>query len=391
MDKAFGVQLTSGQIVKPVSADSHIVEPEAAYRDYIDPKFRDRAPYHARDTVNGNEVDVMVIEGFPERFPIRGLSSAGRDPKESIFSGLWEETHKGGYEPHARIAAQDQDGIAGEILYPSFGMLLCGHADKEYKNACLWAYNRWLQEFCSPYPKRLFGLGQTSARTPQETVADLQKIKEMGFVGVMMPGYPETEEDYSHASWDPVWQACIDLGLPVSFHIIATGSQKNPKTIPMNLVPRGTSKLSALVNTMRNVQDVLMMFVFDGVFERFPHLKVICSEADAGWVPHFTYRMDHIYNRMLYTAKSTKLQRMPSEYFNENVSLTFQDDWVAFKVTNLLNPKRLLWASDFPHGDSTWPNSQTLLREHASHLSDTEKSGILRDNTVSLYNLNVAP
>jgi predicted TIM-barrel fold metal-dependent hydrolase len=391
MDKALGVQLKSGQIIKPVSADSHIVEPDYAYRDYIDPKFRDRAPRHERDTVNGEAVDVMVIDGFPERFPIRGLSSAGRDWKESIFSGLWEDTHKGGYEPHARIAAQDVDGLAGEILYPSFGMLLCGHADSDYKYACLWAYNRWLQEFCAPYPKRLFGLGQAAARTPKETLQEIQKIKDMKFAGVMMPGFPETEEDYSHESWDPVWEACVALDLPVSFHIIATASTKNPKAIPMNMVPRGYSRLGALMNTMRTVQDVLNMFVFDGVFERFPKLKVVCSEADAGWVPHFTYRMDHIYNRMVYTAKSKKLARMPSEYFNENVSLTFQDDWVAFKVTDLLNPKRLLWASDFPHGDSTWPNSQALLREHAAHLSDEDKRCILRDNLISLYNLDVAP
>jgi predicted TIM-barrel fold metal-dependent hydrolase len=100
--------------------------------------------------------------------------------------------------------------------------------------------------------------------------------------------------------------------------------------------------------------------------------------------------MDHIYKRMLHTAKSAKLSRLPSEYFFENVYLTFQDDWVAFRVAEMMNPKRLLWASDFPHGDSTWPHSQALLKEHASHLPDESKRLILRDNLVDLYKLDVA-
>jgi len=391
MDKSVGVRLRTGQTIKPVSADSHTVEPPSAYRDYIDPKFRDRAPRHERDVINGIPTDVMVIDGIPDRVAVRTMSSAGRDPRESTLSGLSEDGHRGGWDPHERIKAQDQDGLAGEILYPSFGMLLCGHPDKEYKEACLWAYNRWLQEFCSTHPRRFFGLGQTASRNPEQTVEDLRKIKDMGFKGVMMSGYPETEEDYSHPSWDPVWEACVDLGLPPSFHIIATASTKHAKQIPINQVLRGTSRLSTFMNTMRTVQDVLLMFVFDGVFDRHPNLKVVCSEADAGWVPHFNYRMDHFYNRMRHTTKSTALSRLPSEIFNEHVYLTFQDDWVAFDVAsrNGVNPKRLLWASDYPHGDSTWPNSQALLNEHAAQLNDETKCAILRDNVIGLYQIDV--
>ena len=95
--------------------------------------------------------------------------------------------------------------------------------------------------------------------------------------------------------------------------------------------------------------------IFSGVFDRHPGLKVVCVEADAGWVPHYMYRMDHAYKRHRYWMKAPPLERMPSEYFAEHIYVTFQDDWVAFKTKDLCNVRRLMWASDFPHSDSTWP------------------------------------
>ena len=102
--------------------------------------------------------------------------------------------------------------------------------------------------------------------------------------------------------------------------------------------------------------------IFSGVFDRHPGLKVVCVEADAGWVPHYMYRMDHAYKRHRYWMKAPPLERLPSEYFAEHIYVTFQDDWVAFKTNDLCNVRRLMWASDFPHSDSTWPNSQADAR-----------------------------
>ena len=129
------------------------------------------------------------------------------------------------------------------------------------------------------------------------------------------------------------------------------------------------------------------MFIFDGILDRFPALKVVCTEADAGWVPHYMHRIDHVYKRFYGTLKGVDLSRMPSEFFFDNIYVTFQDDWSAFRMTNLMNPKRLMWANDYPHGDSTWPESQPLLEKHTAHLSDDEKRWILRDNVRELYRL----
>lgn len=108
-----------------------------------------------------------------------------------------------------------------------------------------------------------------------------------------------------------------------------------------------------------------------------------------GWAPHYMYRMDHAYDRHRYWLTASTLSKLPSEYFREHIYLTFQDDWVAFKMKDLCNPRRLLWANDFPHSDSTWPDSQAVLAKHTGHLTEEEKNWILHDNVAKLYQLAI--
>src|SRR5438046_9697917 len=101
------------------------------------------------------------------------------------------------------------------------------------------------------------------------------------------------------------------------------------------------------------------------------------------------HRMDHYYERHRY-MRALELARLPSEYFREHVYLTFQDDWPAFRMTGLLDPRRLMWANDFPHSDSTWPWSQELLAREAACLSEGERDLILHDNPAALYGVEGA-
>ena len=113
-------------------------------------------------------------------------------------------------------------------------------------------------------------------------------------------------------------------------------------------------------------------------------------EADAGWVPHYLYRMDHAYKRHRnWLAPGTTLSRLPSEYFSEHIYTTFQDDWVAFKCVDEMNWRRLLWANDFPHSDSTWPWSQSMLDEHTRDLTDEQTRAILCENVADLYRIDL--
>jgi predicted TIM-barrel fold metal-dependent hydrolase len=101
------------------------------------------------------------------------------------------------------------------------------------------------------------------------------------------------------------------------------------------------------------------------------------------------YRMDHAYKRHRYWLKCPEMEKLPSEYFRRNVYMTFQDDWSAFRVKDMLNVRRLMWANDFPHSDSTWPWSQEMLDEQTANLTDEEANWILRENVRELYALDV--
>jgi predicted TIM-barrel fold metal-dependent hydrolase len=363
-----------------ISADSHITEPAWTYLDNIDPAFRDRAPFMTDEPGEGA---CFHVPGMTYKIHLGLHSAAGRQSDQLSMKGVpFEGLHRAGWDATARVEAQQRDGVDGEVIYPSVGMLLCNHPDIDLKKAMFDAYNRWIAEYCAVAPDRLYGCGQTAARTVAEAITDLEAIASAGLRGVMLPGTPgpayEDGPDYDDPAWDDFYKAAIDLGLVLSFHIL-TGE---------NYRPRGP-KLNTFMSIIRGNQDLIGTFVFGGVFDRVPDLKIVCVEADAGWVPHFSYRMDHAYNRHRNWLKGATLERRPSEYLEEHVKVTFQDDWSAFRMAEagLLKPQQLMWANDYPHSDSTWPYSQAMLAEQTSALSDEARAKILGGNAVELYNL----
>lgn len=363
-----------------ISADSHITEPPNCYIDYIEPKYRNDAPYVAPDDHGGER---YVIPGLESSIPLSLVAAAGVDAQKLRPVGKkFKDLHRSGWDPKFRVADQDRDGVAAEIIYASVGMALCLHPDWDYKQACFDAYNRWLAEFCSEVPDRTFGLAQTAMVSVDQAIKDFVKAKEMGFAGIMMPGNPQ-HEDYDHLDYDALWECSVDLDLPLSFHILTSRGGDIASAME---TARG-SKMNAFLNIIRSCQDIVGLFTFGGVFERFPKLKMVCAEADAGWVPHYMYRADHFYERHGYWMEARSISRPPSEYIRENIWFTFQDDAIAFETMHLMNPKRLCWASDFPHADSTWPDSQKVLAEHTKKLTDEERDWVTRTNVAELYNL----
>ncbi len=372
---------------KMISADSHVSEPPTAYIDNIDPKFRDRAPHVVKNAEGG---DVYLVDGLPTQIRVGQISCAGLDPRNvpvAMNAATYEDVYPGTYDAKARIADQDRDGVGAEIIYPSIGMLVCNHPEPDYRKACMDAYNRWLLEFQSAAPDRIYGAAQTPVRSVKEAVDDLRRMKEQGFRGVMMPGDPCTDYDYDDPAFDELWEAASDLELPLGFHILT--SKKDTKAFAGKPTFRGTAMANYDHGILRGNQDLIAMFIWARIFERFPKLKLVCVEADAGWAPHFMYRMDHFYNRHRFWSKTEDMAMLPSDYFRENIYLTFQDDFIALNMTEFMNPKRLLWANDYPHIDSTWPWSQQYVHKQTAHLSEDLKRAILRDNVAELYKIPV--
>jgi predicted TIM-barrel fold metal-dependent hydrolase len=361
---------------KVISADSHITEPPNTYVDHIDPAWRERAPRMQYIEKVG---DAFVIEGMARPVAMGLVAAAGKPAEELRMTGVrFSEMHRGGWDPEARLADQKRDGVDAEVIYPTVGMVLCNHRDFDFKKACFDAYNRWITDYCRAHPDRLLGVGQTAMRSPEEGIRDLEEIRALGLRGVMMPGNPAVE-DYDSPVYDDFFRAAIALELPLSFHILTTRETSQPRGPRMN----------GFLTIIRGCQDIIGTLILGGVFERHPKLKVVCVEADAGWVPHYMYRMDHAYKRHRnWLPPGQALSKLPSEYFRENIYTTFQDDWVAFKTANLVNWRRLMWANDFPHSDSTWPWSQELLAEHSRDLTPEQRRAILYENVAELYGID---
>lgn len=360
-----------------ISADSHVAETEEVYA-HIDARFRDRRPRAIASEQHGGAI--LHIPQMSINVPMGLVCTAGRAPEDFGKPVSWDELHPAGYDPRARLAVQDEEGIGAEVIFPSLGMVLCNHPDIDYKKACFDAYNQWLADFCSLAPQRLIGMPLVGLRTIDEGVRELEELARLGFRGVMLSGNPAVE-DYDHRCYDPFWEKCVELGLPVNFHILATRGD-------MSYDVRGSKVISQIV-TIRGVQNIAMMMVFGGVFERHPHLKVVLVEADAGWVPHLCSRMDHAWERHTQWMRTGRVPRPPSEYLRENFYFTFQDDYSVKHVTSGLNMEHVMWASDFPHSDGTYPHSREVMRRVTEGFSEAQRRAVLLQNVARLYALAI--
>ena len=363
-----------------ISADGHVCEAANTYTDYIDPAFRDRAPHIVRQD---DGTDAFVVPGMRKPIALGFIDGAGFDARDRLARAktmTFDDVRTAAYVGRDRVAFMDEDGIAAELIYASVGMGICMHRDAELKNAMMKAYNRWLAEMCADAPERIFGLAQTAVLDVDSAIADFAQAKEMGFVGMMMPGDPVGEEDYDHADYDALWECAVDLDLPICFHILTSRAGS------IDAKPRG-HQYNNFLGIIRAVQDVVGMMVLGGVFERHPGLKLVVAESDVGWLPHYMYRMDHAARINTMDGIIDGLSKLPSEYIRSNVWATFQDDLTAYHQGELFDHRHLLWASDFPHTDSTWPHSRELIAEQASHLSPEQHQDIFRDNCARLFNL----
>ena len=267
---------------------------------------------------------------------------------------------------HVPYLAQKVD-LANTAKYPEFNIRVI--KDEE-------ATLGQLAEFCATDPKRLIGIGMAAIPSPEEGVRELEAIARSGFKGVMLCG-DAAFEDYDHPSYDPVWEAAIGLGLPISFHIL-TGRESYGMEV------RGPKVIQQIV-TVRGNQNIMMMMVLSGVFDRHPDLRVVMVENDAGWLPHFCFRMDHAWERHRWSLEIGAISRPPSEYVSECVYATFQDDSSLRHVIDAVNLDRIMWASDFPHGDGTYPNSQAVIDEVTEGMTEEQKHAVVNGNAVALY------
>ncbi len=355
-----------------ISADSHIVEPGDLWQRHIDPAYRDRAPRMVRE----NETDWIVCEGTRLGPPF-GYSTAGN---KRPVSRTFDAVYRGAYDPTARLADMGRDGIDAEVVYPSVAMRAFNIPDAGLRRATLEAYNRWITAFSSVHPKKIKGLGMVDVGDPVEAEAMLRRAHTMGLVGALITIETADPDRYASPALDRFWHAAEELNVPLSLHILT-----NEKPIQ-----QGAHIAEILQHGY--IQQALTTMVFGGVFQRHPGLRVVSAETDAGWAPYLMERMDYIYSdprRQTYQNYPIKGGAVPpSEYLKRNVYFTFMRDASAVYVRDLIGPSHLMWASDYPHNDSTWPRSQEVIDRLCAGIPDKDRQAIVADNAASFYGFN---
>ncbi len=357
-----------------ISADSHVVEPPNTWVDHIDPEFRSRAPH----VVKEGEYDVFECEEV-ELIQVGGLTGAGRPSSQIRNLGSYQkDAPPGAYDPHPRLGEIAPDGIEAEVLYPSIALRMFAIRDVDYQFACFHAYNRWIAEFIRPHPDRFKGIGIIPTSDVERSVQEVSRAKELGLSGVAVSVAPDDDSRYDDPALDPLWQAAQTNELPVSLHILT------PRRLP-----RGETAIDRQVRqTLYHcaIQDSLSRLILSGVLHRFPEIKIVSAENDIGWAGHFLERIDYLFERRQASSDLPFPENTrPSDFFHRNVFLTFIRDRSAVLVRGIVGVDNMMWSSDYPHPDSTYPNSRAMMDYLFDGVAEDDRSKMVAGNVASLY------
>jgi predicted TIM-barrel fold metal-dependent hydrolase len=374
-----------------VSADSHVIEPPTLWRERL-PAWGDRAPSVVRGD-DGNDwwwVDGHRTNSFAggtqagRRFGGRALVLADR--AENVPADVWD--------PHRYVTANLDDGIVASVLFPTQHLVHSKVRNTALVDACARAYNDWLAEFCAAEPKRLRGVAALNVDDVPTAVAELQRAAGLGLVGALVPVGLPRHRSYAEPVFDDLWAAAADLAMPVCLHI---GSERADPTRAGPPIVSGTSArneaapvLSAFACADLTVRQSLADVIYGGVLERHPRLRVGSVEHEAGWAPHFVDRLD-----FTYTQRATKGRRFadgkrPSDFVADQVFVTWSEDALAVRERGRLGRGTLLWASDFPHSEGTFPHSRRIVGELTAGLAPEERHDLVAANAARLFRLEVA-
>jgi len=353
-----------------ISADSHFTEPADLWLERIDPAYRDRAPH----VVHGETTDTIVCDGAP-MFPVGVMHGVRYHGGDVPTAGRYADIPASGWDLGARLADLAVDGVSAEVLYPTVGMRFFTIEDPAFANACIRAYNSFAADFCAERPERFRAVGVIHLDDMAGALDEMERCRDLGLVGAMIAVHPAEAVPYHDAAYDPFWAAAERLGMPVSLHT------STPRRIKADRTP-----LEMFLG-YQVVQHLIIGMILAGTFDRFPGLQLVSVENDAGWAAHLIERMDYVHGK----ARARNLnvghhnERTPSEYWRANVSYTFMRDRTAIVARDIIGVDRLLWSSDFPHGDSTWPDSQQVIDAELGDIPAAERKAILHDNAARLY------
>ncbi|HEY2331484.1 MAG TPA: amidohydrolase family protein [Acidimicrobiales bacterium] len=292
----------------------------------------------------------------------------------------------GEWDPVARLADMDLDGIHTEVLYidPTGGSMLYGFAPEEGREI-VGAVNSAALDFARADPRRLVVVHLLPLHgikeSPEGAIEEVHRLAAEGARAVQVPLYPEDQglPKYWDPIYDPVWSAVEEAEMPVSLHVCppkgrGLGSDPTPARGVMQVIPPIL------------MSQPMTELILSGVFERHPRLRVVLVESGLSWIPYLLERLDTCYHKGDWKDRGMPAG-LPTDYWYRNMAATFEEDLTAMGMRDTLGIQNLLWASDYPHPDQTFPNSMKVIAEHFSDMPPDERDLMIRGNASRLYRL----
>ena len=378
-----------------IDVDTHITEPHDLWTSRAPEAYKDRVP------------KVVDVDGVPT-WSVDGIQLGRASSSSVIYKDgtrcrgaaftRWtiNDAHPGAFDVNARLEVMDGVGIGAQIIYPNTagfgGQKFSDVTDTDVRLLCATLYNDAMAEMQEASGGRLFPMALLPWWDMDASVKEAERIAGMGLRGVNTTSDPQQVglPDLGEKDWDPLWEACADLKLPVNFHIGA--SQTSMSWFGSSPWPSlGEDQRLAIGSAMMYLTNarVLANLIYSGVLERHPTLKFVSVESGIGWIPFILEALDHQLNE---TAPGSLdyLTMAPSDYFQRQMYACF---WFEKKdiahTLELLNPDNVLFETDYPHPTCLYPDSLELAAPGLASLSSDVRRKVLQDNAADLYRIPV--
>jgi len=387
-----------------ISVDDHVIEPAHAWEDNLPARYRDLGPVLVRRRVRsvysgttflleeddaGDWADCWRYEG--KLFAIERSLAAVSYPKDERRSGglLFDEIRLGCHDPKARLVDMDANHTQASLCFPTFPRF-CGQTfleakDRELAAACVRAYNDWMiDDWCGGDAYgRLIPLTLVPLWDAELAAAEVRRCAEKGAHAICFSecppdlGLPSVHSEF----WEPLWQACEHTSTVVNMHIgssskFITTSPDAPPLVPVSL-------------THESAERALVDWLCSGILERYPTIKIALSEGQAGWIPFLLERLDRSHAQWA-GMSGAPISRPPSSYVPGRVYACIFEDYTGLAMRHRIGVGQLMFESDYPHTDSTWPHTAAVAERvlTSAGLDEEETRAVLRGNAIACYGLD---
>jgi len=376
--------------VSVVDIDSHYTEPADLWTSRAPGKYKSLVPRVEERSGAPRWIVDEDIDFGPLGFTV--VKEDGSKAYGTIGLTTYEEMDAAATDPKARLKLLDRLGISQQIVYPNvvgFGSnRFMDISDKGLRTVCAQVYNDALLELQSAGEERLFPQAVVPFWDVKEAVEEIERVCGDGQLkGITMTDSPDQfgQPFLNDPYWDPFWDTCVQLGIPVNFHI-GSSSSSTGNMLWAGYGPERSLAITSIALFLGNFR-VIINLIFSGLLERYPSLNFVSVESGIGWIPFLLEAMDYQFEETVPSERDL-LKMKPSDYFKRQIKASFWfEDFGPRAAIETIGEDSVMFETDFPHPTCLYPKAQEHITEVLTDLDEGVRRKVLHDTAADLYNL----